>query len=108
MTTFAIDYHGTFSTDIAMFRNLIALLQSRGNIVVIVTDINDGTAWANEIRRNVDGLAPIVSANGAWKEEAAKRAGYNVDVWIDDHPEGIRRPTAGFIESRDRYTKEGV
>jgi len=65
MTTFGIDYHGTFSTDIPMFRDLIALLQSRGNTVVIVTGINDGTAWANEIRRNVAGAAPIVFANSA-------------------------------------------
>lgn len=108
MTTFAIDYHGTFSTDITMFHEMIVLLRSRGNTVVIVTGINDGTAWASEIQRNVQGLAPIVFANGAWKEEAAKRAGYNVDVWIDDHPEGIRRPTSEFIASRDKYTAVGT
>jgi hypothetical protein len=51
-------------------------------------------------------MMPIVFANGAWKEEAATRAGYNIDIWIDDHPEGIRRPTPEFVASRDRYTVE--
>ena len=106
MTTFAIDYHGTFSTDVPMFRTLIVLLNSRGNTVVIVTGINDGTPWANEIRMNIGGLAPIIFANGAWKEEATKRAGFNVDIWIDDHPEVIRKQSAVENKRRDEYTSE--
>jgi len=106
MTTIAIDYHGTYSEDLDGFRVVVKLLQSRGHTCVLVTGINDGTPWAAEIRRNVSGLMPIVFANGAWKEEAARRAGFKVDIWIDDHPEGIRKPMQGFVEARDRYTME--
>jgi hydroxymethylpyrimidine pyrophosphatase-like HAD family hydrolase len=106
MTTIAFDYHETFSTDLEGFRAVVKLFRSRGHTCIIVTGINDGTPWAAEIRRNIGDLVPIVFANGAWKEEAAKRAGYKVDIWIDDHPEGIRKPEPGLIEARDRYTKE--
>ena len=106
MTTFAIDYHGTFSSDPELFRLLVARIQQAGHTCVLVTGIGDGDRYAAEVRSEVRGLMPIVFANGAWKEEAAKLAGFAVDIWIDDRPEGIRKPTQGFIEARDRYTKE--
>ncbi len=108
MTTYAIDYHETFSADLEGSRMLVKLLQSRGHTCILVTGISGDTAWSAEIRRNVGALMPIVFANGAWKEEAAKRAGFNVDIWMDDHPEGIRKPSEEFVEARDRYTKEAT
>ena len=106
MTTFAIDYHGTFSSDPELFRLLVARIQQAGHTCVLVTGIGDGDRYAVEVRSEVRGLMPIVFANGAWKEEAAKLAGFAVDIWIDDHPEGIRRQTPEFIRSRGDYTKE--
>jgi hypothetical protein len=106
MTTIAFDYHETFTADLEGFRAVVRLLQSRGHACILVTGINDGTPWAAEIKRNVADLMPVVFANGAWKEVAAKRAGFKVDIWMDDHPEGIRKPELGFVEARDRHTKE--
>jgi hydroxymethylpyrimidine pyrophosphatase-like HAD family hydrolase len=106
VTAIAIDYHGTYSEDLDGFRAVVKLLQSRGHTCILVTGINDGTTWAAEIKRNVADLMPIVFANGAWKEEAALRAGFKVDVWWDDHPEGIRKPTPEFMQARDKYTEE--
>jgi hypothetical protein len=102
--TFGIDYHGTFAEDLDGFRALVKLLQSRGHTCVLVTGINDGTPWAAEIKRNIGTLMPIVFACGAWKEVAAKRAGYDVTVWIDDQPHGIKRPSQDFINGRDKWT----
>lgn len=104
MTTIAFDYHETFTTDLDGFRAVVKLFQSRGFACILVTGIDDGTAWAAEIRRNVADLMPIVFAHGAWKEAAAKKAGFNVDIWMDDHPEGIRKPSPAFIEGRDKWT----
>jgi hypothetical protein len=104
MTTIAFDYHETFSADLEGFRLVVKLFQSRGFTCILVTGIDDGTAWAAEIRRNIGNLMPIVFAHGAWKEVAAKRAGYHVDIWMDDHPEGIRKQTPAFQDGRDTWT----
>ena len=108
MTTIAFDYHETFTVDIDGMRSVVKLLQSRGHTCILVTGISSDTAWSAEIRRQIGDLMPIVFANGAWKEEAAKLAGFAVDIWIDDKPEGIRKPSQGFIEARDKYTKEAL
>lgn len=57
---------------------------------MLVTGRADEGPWGAEVRRAVGGLMPIVFAAGRWKASAAKAAGYKVDVWIDDSPEGIR------------------
>ncbi len=106
MSTFAFDYHETFTVDLDGMRSVVKLLQSRGHTCVLVTGISSDTAWSAEVRRQIGDTMPIVFANGAWKEEAAKLAGFAVDIWIDDHPEGIRRQTPEFIRSRGDYTKE--
>jgi hypothetical protein len=104
MTTIAFDYHETFTTDLDGFRAVVKHLQSRGFTCILVTGIDDGASWAAEIRRNIEDLMPIVFAHGAWKEVAAMRAGYRVDIWVDDHPEGIRKQTPAFQEGRDTWT----
>ena len=86
---FGIDFHGTMSRDPQAFRMLANMLQSRGHTCVLVTGIEDGDEYAAEVRREVGDLMPIVFAAGAWKRQAAERAGYKVDVWIDDNPEYV-------------------
>ncbi len=86
---FGIDYHGTFSRDPAGFRAVVHELHRRGHTCVMVTGIADGDRFATEVRRDVGDLMPIVFAAGRWKREAAREAGYDIDVWIDDNPEYI-------------------
>lgn len=85
----AIDYHGTFSRDIVGFRAFVKSFQARGHVCVLVTGIEDGDRYAAEVRRDVGDLMPIVFAAGAWKKQAAKAAGFDVDIWVDDNPEYI-------------------
>lgn len=86
---FAIDYHGTFQRDVRTFRAVVRGLQAAGHTCVLVTGIDDGDSYAAEVKRDVGDLMPIVFAAGAWKRQAAKAAGFDVDVWIDDQPEYI-------------------
>ena len=86
---FGIDYDGTFSADPDGFRAIVALLLARGHVCVLVTGRSDEAQWGAEVRRAVGDIMPIVFAGNAWKRDAAKRAGFDVNVWIDDHPEYI-------------------
>lgn len=86
---FGIDYHGTFQRDPVGFGIIVHELVRRGHTCILVTGIEDGTPWAAEVRRDVGDLMPIVFAAGRWKREAAKTAGFEVDVWIDDNPEYV-------------------
>jgi hypothetical protein len=86
---FAIDYHGTFSRDPDYYRAIVPIGKARGHSYVLVTGINDGDQYAEEVRRDVGDLMPIVFAAGQWKRDAALDAGFNVDVWEDDNPEYV-------------------
>ena len=93
---FAIDYDGTFSRDPEGFRQVVATLRARGHACVCVTGRSDGGQWGAEVRSAIGDLMPVVFSDGGWKAPAAERAGYKVDVWIDDMPEGIRELRADF------------
>lgn len=92
---FGIDFDGTFSTDPTLFRAFVKLLRERGHEAVLVTGRSDEGRWGADVRREVNGLIPIVFAGTAtgpgtgMKQSAAEKAGYHVDVWIDDHPESV-------------------
>jgi len=104
---FAVDFDGTFSRDPVLFRALVALGRRMGHTFVLVTGRSDEGQWGAEVRRAVSDLMPIVFANNGWKRAAAEAAGYKVDVWIDDMPEGIGRLDLAVADKRDEYTKEG-
>lgn len=103
----AIDYDGTFARDMHFFRAFVVLGKRFGHRFVLVTGRSDEGQWGAEVRREVWDIMPIVFAANAWKREAARRAGYEVDIWIDDKPEGIDRLDPAAIARRDEYTREG-
>lgn len=92
---FALDFDGTFDRDPELFRVMIVLIQSRGHQVVCVTSriagIND------EVEKTV-GEIPIVYADTTWKRQAARVAGYSVNVWIDDLPEYVDAQDPELVE----------
>jgi hypothetical protein len=106
---FGIDYDGTFSRDPVGFAAVIGLLRSRGHVCICVTGRSDEGIWGAEVKRGINGLMPIVFTAGAWKASAAERAGYKVDVWIDDMPEGVRELRADFAAvKREREAIESA
>jgi len=85
----AIDFDDTFTADVKLWQIFIKYAKSRGHICVCVTGRSDEGQWGAEVRREIGGLIPIVFAGRKWKRDAAKEAGFDVDIWIDDNPEYI-------------------
>jgi hypothetical protein len=86
---FGVDFDGTFARDPEGFRLFVRMMRERGHAFVLVTGRSDEGQWGAEVRREVRELMPIVFAADGWKRAAAERAGYRVDVWVDDHPEYV-------------------
>ncbi len=89
MLTFAIDFDDTFSADPKLWREFVKIATGRryGHICILVT--NRPEDMGNDVRAEVGNLMPIVFA-GVWsKRSAAWRAGYFVNIWIDDSPEYV-------------------
>jgi glycine/D-amino acid oxidase-like deaminating enzyme len=90
-TTYAVDYDGTWTTDPEAFVAFASLLRRRGHTVIIVTSRASSEYEVEKAcRPHVDA---IVYAGRAWKRSAARNAGYEVNVWIDDMPEMVGRTT---------------
>jgi len=102
--TIAIDYDGTFAADPTLFKNLIQTMKAFGHRVIMVTGREDIPEMANPVREAVQGLIPIVFSAGHWKVDAARRAGYIVDIWVDDNPSYIRPPQT-LVEIREDLRK---
>lgn len=86
--TIGIDFDGTFGADPEMFAAWVEMLRSRGHRAVLVT-ARAGTAHDKAEVKPVVGGLPIVWAGSEWKRRAAARAGWVVDIWIDDLPEYV-------------------
>ena len=101
---FGIDYDKTWSADPGLFAIFVAALRGRGHDAVLVTGRSDEGQWGAEVRREVREIPIVFAANG-WKREAAERAGYKVDVWIDDHPESIAKQHLLLAEQKDKASR---
>lgn len=81
----AVDYDGTYAADPETFNKVIEVFQAAGHTVICVTG-RDGGAMGDIVRATIGQLIPCIFAGKDWKVDAAKTAGYDVDVWIDDNP----------------------
>lgn len=87
--TIAIDFDGTFIADPVLWRMFIEQAHGRGHRCVCVTGRSDEGELTGEVRRAINGLVPVVFAGPNWKRDAARAAGFEVNVWIDDNPEYV-------------------
>jgi hypothetical protein len=78
----ALDYDETFTRDVSFWCQVVALGQLRGHRFVCVTARSSPPD--NEREPHIP--MPIVCAGNEWKNTAALRAGFPVDVWVDDMP----------------------
>jgi hypothetical protein len=93
MSTYAIDFDGTFTTDPEAFRQIVDLLRVRGHTVLFVTQrCKQYESDIEKITGPLSIFSNVVYANGQTKEGATLRAGYSVDVWIEDNVRSVVTP----------------
>lgn len=86
-----LDYDDTFTADPDLWRQFVSAAQARGHLVVCVTARRAPPDFSREPR--LPGSVPIVCTGGQpYKKHAAAKAGYHVNVWIDDMP-GVIEPS---------------
>ena len=105
--TIAIDIDGTWSLDPRLFRRIAVQFKEAGWNVIIVTGSQQP---AEKLARLWLDPFIIIVSGPLLKEEAARKAGYKVDVWIDDMPGMIQNcrilrgdldPAPETLESRN-------
>lgn len=90
--TISLDYDRTFTAAPGLWRSFVADAVARGNRVVCITRRDDTDENRTELRLAFGDLElaqMILCGSGTQKRDAAAAAGVDVDVWIDDYPEGI-------------------
>lgn len=90
--TISLDYDRTFTAAPGLWRSFIADATARGNRVVCITRREDTEENRHELRLafgDLEMAGLILCGADTQKRAAAQAAGVEVDVWIDDYPEGI-------------------
>lgn len=95
MATIALDYDNTYSVDRILWRSFVALAKARGHRVVCVSGRDDEPLHRDALRADLPAGVEVFLCNHCPKRATAKALGLEVDIWIDDYPEGIVDEAAG-------------
>lgn len=88
----SLDYDRTFTAAPGLWRSFVSMAAAAGNKVVCISRREQTDANVEELRAafaDLDLADLILCGAQTQKRDAAAKAGIDVDVWIDDHPEGI-------------------
>jgi hypothetical protein len=87
----ALDYDDTYTRDPELFRRFINLAIDRGHTVVCATSrLKNGLCEQdNPIDEWLRRRCELVFCCHNLKREMCEKAGYKVDIWIDDQPGSI-------------------
>jgi NAD-dependent SIR2 family protein deacetylase len=94
--TIAIDFDNTWTADPALFGALALMAVSPigAHQVIIATSRHPENSPITQEERDRYRLyhwIPVVYCHGTYKQTACEKAGYKVDIWIDDVP-GMIQP----------------
>lgn len=93
--TISIDYDKTFSSDPEMWGKFAKSSAASGNQVVMISRRPDTEQDRNEIIAALGDYASsfstVLLVGDQFKDAAAKAAGINVDVWVDDSPQFVKQ-----------------
>lgn len=93
-TLIALDFDRTFTSDVDFWRLFVLLAVQRGHTVICVTGRTDSPRGRAEVMAAFGAptfnlLADCVFCSHSPKRAIAEARGYQVDIWIDDLPEGV-------------------
>ena len=93
-TLIALDFDRTFTSDIDFWRGFVEMAIARQHSVICVTGRTDSPISRAELARvfglhTFSRLTQCIFCNHTPKRAAVLARGYNVDIWIDDLPEGV-------------------
>jgi HK97 family phage prohead protease len=99
----SIDYDQTFTEAPGLWLSFIEEACELGNTVIMTTRRADNDANRAEVMSALGGdsdLAAVIFAGpDSNKRDAARAAGYEVDVWIDDTPSTVDGPIQRFLSA---------
>ena len=112
--TVSIDFDRTFAADPVMWGEFARQSAATGNTVVMVSRRPDTPENQEEIAATMGdyrkAFSKVLLVGERLKDEAAREAGINVDVWVDDSPQFIRsvehRAAPDAVDTGD-YVKPG-
>jgi hypothetical protein len=82
--TLAIDFDHTWTADPHGWRAWHDFMVARGHIVILTTS---RSGWSDDMgRAHLPAAMPIVYCGHEFKEHATRKAGWLVNIWIDDMP----------------------
>lgn len=99
---FALDYDGTYTADPKFWGKFIDLVHLSGHEVYIVTMRH---AVDDKIHEGPD--IHIIYCDGEPKKSVVQRHGVVIDIWIDDHPDGIIHGSSFSVEELERWREGG-
>ena len=82
MTTIAIDYDGTWTADPTLWVDFATRAALHGHRVIIAT----GRHGYSDDMRTLPAWIEVFYTKGQLKEDALRKAGVVVNIWIDDMP----------------------
>ena len=101
MAVFAIDFDGTFTEDPELFHQFVNLLKKRDHDVILVTQ--RGEEYHQEIQDVILDRMLVLHCPGIPKWTAARQAGIDVDIWIEDNPHALFN---GFVYTGGEQTTD--
>ena len=90
--TISVDYDRTFNAAPGLWRSFIVDATRRGNRIVCISRREDTESNREELRSAFSDLEVsqvVLCGTDQQKRAAAAAAGIEVDIWVDDYPEGI-------------------
>jgi HK97 family phage portal protein len=101
--TISIDFDRTFTANPSMWGQFAKQSAEAGNRVVMVSrrpnTPDDQAEVEGTLGEYKDAFSDVLLVGDTMKDEAAKAAGINVDIWIDDSPQFIRSESRAAPDS---------
>ena len=95
----AIDFDKTWTEDPILWLEFYKSCLLRGHRIIIATARQERADNSDMDRYEIPSGVPVIFTNGNFKRQACLKAGWTVDIWIDDTPSMV---DPGLIINPDR------